>query len=56
MSDEKRNEEQADRLGDMNGDAQRGGRTPDPQADAGKEPRPADKDAHDAIPSRSFNL
>jgi hypothetical protein len=54
--DDKRKEQEADRLGDMSGDAQRGGRLPNDEVDTGKEPRPADKDAHDGIPSKTFNL
>lgn len=48
--------ERADRLGDMSGDPQRGGRLPEAENDAGDEPRPADEDAKSGIPSRSFNL
>ena len=49
-------ERAADRLGDMKGDPQRGGRLPEDEVDTGDEPRPADEDARSGIPSRSFNL
>lgn len=46
----------ADVAGNEAGDALRGGRLPDPEADTNKGPRPADDSAHSAIPSRSFDL
>ena len=49
-------EQEVDRQGDQSGDPQRGGRTPRADDKGGDEPRPADESAHDAIPSRSFNL
>jgi hypothetical protein len=49
-------ERAADRLGDMKGDPQRGGRLPDDEIDTGDKPRPADEDARSGIPSRTFNL
>ncbi len=49
-------EQAADRLGDMKGDPQRGGRLPEDGIDTGDEPRPADESARAGIPSRSFNL
>ncbi len=52
-SDERKRE---DRLGDMSGDPQRGGRLPQPEAEAGNKPRPADESARSGIPSRSFDL
>lgn len=55
-SDVEREREHADRLGNRNGDPQRGGRLPTAESEAGDEPRPADEDAKSAIPSRSFNL
>ncbi len=51
-----RREHEADALGDMRGDAQRGGRLPTDEVDTGDAPRPADGDARSGIPSRSFNL
>jgi len=51
-----RREHEADELGDMRGDAQRGGRLPTDEVDTGDAPRPADDDARSGIPSRSFNL
>jgi hypothetical protein len=55
-SDAKRREHEADKLGDMRGDTQRGGRLPSDEVDTGDAPRPADGDAKSGIPSRSFNL
>jgi|GEM_PF-4177631 len=46
----------ADRIGDMGGDPQRGGRTPEEGEESGDGPRPADESARSAIPSRTFNL
>lgn len=56
MDDSKRKDRAEDRIGDMSGDAQRGGRPSENDADTGKPPRPADEAAHEGIPSRSFNL
>lgn len=49
-------ESEADRLGDRDGDPQRGGRLPTAEADTGHGPRPADESARAGIPSRSFDL
>lgn len=51
-------ESEADRLGDRDGDPQRGGRLPSAKGDDSDEagPRPADERARAGIPSRSFDL
>lgn len=54
--DQDKRDEREDRIGNMSGDAQRGGRPAENEADTGKAPRPADDQAHEGIPSRSFNL